>query len=89
MNGPGDYYTKWSKSDKDKYNITYVQNFLKSYKWTYLQNENRLRDFEGNNSYREEGINWEFVTDTYTRLHLKYIINKGLLCSIVTLLNIL
>ena len=87
MNGPGDYDTKWSQSDKDKYhNITYVQNFLKSYKWTYLQNENRLTDFEGK---REEGINWEFATDTYTWLHLKYITNKDLLCSTATLPNIL
>ena len=27
-NGPRDYHTKWSKSDKDKYDITYMQNLI-------------------------------------------------------------
>ena len=26
MNGPSDYNIKWSKSDKDKYHITYMWN---------------------------------------------------------------
>ena len=47
MDGPGDYHTKWSKSEKDKY-ITYMYNLKKWYKWTYLQNRNRLRDIENN-----------------------------------------
>ena len=42
MNGPKNYYTKWSKSDKDKYHITCGTKKL--YKWTYLQNRNRPRD---------------------------------------------
>ena len=41
MNGPRDDQTKWSKSDKDKYDIAYTQNLKKKkwYKWTYLQTE--------------------------------------------------
>ena len=42
MNGPRDYHTKWSKSEKDKYPVIYVWNLKKWYKWTYIQNRNRL-----------------------------------------------
>ena len=38
---------KWSKSDKERqilYDITYMQNPKQWYKWTYLQNRNRLTD---------------------------------------------
>ena len=47
MDGPGDYHTKWSKSDRERqvsYDIAYMQNLKKWYKWTYLQNRNRLTD---------------------------------------------
>ena len=33
MNGPGDYHTKWSKSDRERqisYNIAYMQNLKKN-----------------------------------------------------------
>ena len=46
MDGSRDYHTKWSKSEKDKYHITYMWNLRKWYKWTYLQNRNRLTDIE-------------------------------------------
>ena len=46
MNGPRDYHTKWSKPEKDKYDIAYMWNHRKRYKWTYLQNRNRLTDIE-------------------------------------------
>ena len=53
MDGPGDYHTKWSKSDKERqvsYNITYLWNLKKKkkkrYKKTYLQKRNRLTDTE-------------------------------------------
>ena len=39
MDGPRDCHIEWSKSDKDKYHITYMWNLKKSYKWTYLQTE--------------------------------------------------
>ena len=50
MSGPRDYHTKWSnKSDRKRqisYDITYMWNLKKRYKWTYLQNRNRLTDKE-------------------------------------------
>ena len=48
MDGPRDYHTKWSKSDRERqilYDIPYTWN-LKKYKLTYLQNRNRLTDIE-------------------------------------------
>ena len=44
MDGPRDYRTKWRKSETERqtsYNITYVWNLKKGYKWTYFQNRNR------------------------------------------------
>ena len=49
MDGPGDYHIKWSKSDRERqisYDITYMWNLKKGYKWTYLQNRNRVTDVE-------------------------------------------
>ena len=37
MDGPRDYHTKWSKPDKDKYDITYMWSLKKKwYKWMYF-----------------------------------------------------
>ena len=47
MDGPRDYHTKWSKSERERqipYDITYRWN-LKS-DTNYLQNRNRLTDIE-------------------------------------------
>ena len=47
MNGPRDYDTKWSKSDRDRqisYGITYMWNVKN--KWMNKQNSNRLTDIE-------------------------------------------
>ena len=44
-----DYHTKWRRSDKEiqiSYDITFMRNLKKWYKWTYLQNTNRLTDIE-------------------------------------------
>ena len=48
MGGPGNYHTKWSKSDRERqiYDIVYIQSLKKWYKWVYLQNRNRLTDLE-------------------------------------------
>ena len=51
MDGPRDCHTEWSKSDREReiwYDIAYMQNLKKKkwYKWTYLQNRNRLTDLE-------------------------------------------
>ena len=53
MNGPRDDHTKWSKPDKEKYQIEicyplYVESKEKWYIWTYLQNRNRPTDLENN-----------------------------------------
>ena len=46
MDGPRDYHTKWSKSEKEiPYDITYVWN-LNINKWTYLWKRNRLTNIE-------------------------------------------
>ena len=48
MEGPTDYHTKWSQSDRERqisYDLTYLCNLLKWYKWTYLQKRNRFTDF--------------------------------------------
>ena len=45
MDGPRDYHTKWSITYRKRqisYDITYMWNLKKWYKWTYLQNRNRL-----------------------------------------------
>ena len=53
-----DIITKWSKSDKDKYDITYMLNLKnKWYKWTYLQNRNRFTDFK-NKLIVTKGESW-------------------------------
>ena len=46
MDGPRNYCIKYSKSEKDIYDITYMWNLKKLHKWTYLQNRNRLTDIE-------------------------------------------
>ena len=47
--GLRDYHTKWSKPDRERqisYDITYMWNLNKWYKWTYWQNSNWLTDIE-------------------------------------------
>ena len=47
MDGPRDYHTKWSQTEKDKYHTMSLTCVCKIwYKWTYLQNRNRLTDIE-------------------------------------------
>ena len=48
MDETGDCHTKWSKSDREtqiSFDITYMQNFKKWYKWTHLLNRHRLREW--------------------------------------------
>ena len=49
MDGPRDCHTEWSKSDRQRqisHDITSIWNLKKGYKWTYLQNRNRVTDVE-------------------------------------------
>ena len=79
MDGPRDYHTKWSKSDRERqisYDITYIRNLKKKwYKWTYLQNSNRVTGVENTlivtEGERGGGINWEIGIDIYRLLYTK------------------
>ena len=55
MDGPGDYYTKWNKSNREKQISWYclyveskkvIRTYSNENKWTYFQNRNRLTDIE-------------------------------------------
>ena len=49
MDGPSNCHIEWNKSDRDReisYDIAYMWNLKKWYKWTYLQNRNRVTDVE-------------------------------------------
>ena len=46
MDGPRDHHTKWSGSNKDKYDVTSCVESKIWYRWVYLQN--RLSDIETN-----------------------------------------
>ena len=49
MDGPRDCHTEWSNSDRERqisYDIAYMWNLKKWYKWTYLKNRDRLPDIE-------------------------------------------
>ena len=54
MNGPTDYQTKSSKSDKDKCHMISLicVIFKKWHKRTYLQNGNRLTDIKNKHGYQ-------------------------------------
>ena len=56
MDGPRDCHTEWSKSDGEGqilYDITYMWNVKKWYRWTYLQTKNRVTDVENNLMFTE------------------------------------
>ena len=47
MDGPRDCHAEWSKSGRQRqisYDIAYMWNLKKWYKWTYLQDRNRVTD---------------------------------------------
>ena len=83
MDGSRDYYTKWSKSDREwqiSYDIAYMWNLKKWYKWTYLQNRNRVTDVEHKLMVTKGesggGINWEIGIDIWHSRHIKSTIYK-------------
>ena len=68
MDGPGDYHTKWSKLDRERqipYDIAYMWNLKKWYKWTYLQNRNthrlkeRIYGYQGEKRGRARSAVWD------------------------------
>ena len=77
MDGPRDCPTEWSKSDRERqiYDITYMWNLKKWYKWSYLQNRNRVTDIENKLMVTKGesggGISWDIGIDIYTLLYIK------------------
>ena len=74
MDGPRDDHTKWSKSDRERqvtYGITHMWNliFKKWYKWTYLQNRNRLNRYQ-NQTYGYQRGNIRSSGLTYTHYYM-------------------
>ena len=72
MDGPRDFYTKWSESERERlsqkeilHGIVYMWHLKKWYKWTYLQNRNRLTDIENKLmvTKEEEGIDKSGIWD--------------------------
>ena len=74
MNWPRDGHIEWSKSDRERqisYDITYMWNLKIRYKWTYLQNTNRITDVEnklmatkGERGVRNELGDWDWHIHT-------------------------
>ena len=71
--------------ERQIYDIAYIWSLKKWYKWTYVQNKNRVTDVENTYGYPggkgRGGINWKTGIDTYTLLHIKQMTNKDLLYS--------
>ena len=67
------------KLDRERqisYDIAYMWNLKKWYKWTYLQNRNRVTDVENKLTVTKgerggEGINWEIGIEIDTLLYIK------------------
>ena len=56
MDRPRGYHNKWSKSERERqisYNTACMWDLkIIRYKWTYLQNRNRLTDTENQHGYQ-------------------------------------
>ena len=79
-----------SQTEKDRYHIIQlicgILKKKKRYKWTYLQNRNRVKDVENKFMVTKGvwcggGINWEIGINIYALLYVKQITNKDLLYS--------
>ena len=59
-----------SQTEKDKlsYDITYMWNLKKWYKWTYLQNRNRLTDLENESMVSESYLLTNSSDEMYVTL---------------------
>ena len=78
MDGPRDYHMKWSKSDRERqisHDVTYIWNLNECYKWTYLQNRNRLTDIEnqfmatkGERKGRDKLGVWDYIYTTIYKI---------------------
>ena len=80
MDGSRDCHTDWSKSEREEqilYNIAYMWNLEKWYRWTYLQSRNGDTYIENKHMVtkmlRGGGMNWEIGIDIYTLLIHHYV----------------
>ena len=74
MDGPRDCHTEWNKSDRERqiaYDIAYMWNLKKGYKWTYPQNRNRVTVVEnklmltrGKRGVRDKMGDWDWHIHT-------------------------
>ena len=75
MDEPRDCHSQWSKTEKDKYyDITYMWNLKKRYKWIYLQNRYRVTDVETKLELLWSKGGWvkgEIEIDIYPLLYIK------------------
>ena len=85
MDGPRDFHTMWSKSEKDKYHmISHMHNLKYDNKQTYLWNRKRITDIENRLVIAkgvggDEGMKWEFGVSRCKLLYIEWINNKVLL----------
>ena len=74
MDGAWDYHTgEVSQRKQTWYDVAYMWNLKKGYKWTYGQNRNRVTDIENKPRLPgvKGGINWKTEIDIYTLLYIK------------------
>ena len=71
MDEPKNYYTQWSKSEREKqisYMNAYMWNLERWYWWTYFQGSNGNTDIVDTVGEGEDGMNWENSTESYVFL---------------------
>ena len=77
IDGSGGHYAKWNKSDREQqilYDITYMWNLKKGYKWTYLENRSRITDVENKLMVNRGKWGWDKLgdwIDIYIQLYIK------------------
>ena len=81
MDGPGDYHTKWSKSDRERqisHDITYMWNLKRKMIQMNLFTKQKQTHRHRKQTYSYQrgkvgggGINGKFGNDIYTLLYLK------------------
>ena len=65
VDGPRDYCTKWSKSERERQMMYFYVEYKIWHKWTYIWKRNRLTDMESrlvvdNGEGGQGGKDWEF-----------------------------
>ena len=84
MSGPRDYPAKLDSERQTSYDIIYMWNLKKGYTWTYLQNRNKLTDFENKfvvTKGDRRGMAWGFGMGICTLRYMEWLANRDLLHS--------